>query len=204
MRAARLAAVAILLTSAARAEGSGVLRPDSTPAAPVPALPPPDLADHGSYGGQIFLVDLASLGLFALGFFGDGSVLRGHDVSPVAVSLIGVGALGWFAGGPIVHGLHGHEKAAMASLGLRIAVPLLCGGLAYAASSGGHGEDAGLASLVTGGAVAAVALAVPMAVDALYLARNPWDELGPQASAGPVLQDPSGRRAKGLALGVRF
>ena len=82
---------------------------------------------------------------------------------------------GYFFGGPIVHWSHGQVGRGFASLGIRVAAPLLFAGLGYAVfQRNGSGEDLrGLAGAILGFGLGVVSAIV---VDAAALAYEKVDE----------------------------
>lgn len=109
-------------------------------AAPTPA-PEPREPDREWYGWQTALVDVAAASLFVAGAVAD------QDLPS------GIGSALFVAGGPAIHAGHSQMGQALASLGLRVVLPLLGSLVAIAA---GERSDWGL----LGGAVPASAFDV--------------------------------------------
>lgn len=133
-RVRRLAAGLAILMAVADAHAQPALPPGSIAAPPAPSAGA-KAAGVQSYPWQIALTDAASIAVFA------GSVaLAAHDqrVSGIAAVGIGASALTYVLGGAVVHGLHGRDRRALASVGLRIGAPFV-GALvgAWIGSSGG-------------------------------------------------------------------
>jgi hypothetical protein len=141
-------------------------------AAPVPS-PPPSPADQGDaqgdegeqeklvwYGYKLLLADAASLTLVFAGI--------GSDLAPLGVTGLG----GVFLGGPIVHGIEGQGGRALASLGLRVGMPLA--GAALATWSYNRGNDKSGECDCMGGFLATagglvLGMGAAMLVDAAFL-----------------------------------
>ncbi len=149
------------------------------PAAAAPATPPPSQAqpvptyaryqqrrrheDTRWYGWQNLIVD-------------GGVIVGGLALSAATAEAGGVVLVtGYFFGGPIVHWSHGQVGRGFASLGIRVAAPLLFAGLGYAVfQRDGSGADLrGLAGAILGFGLGVVSAIV---VDAAALAYEKVDE----------------------------
>jgi hypothetical protein len=100
------------------------------------------------------------------------------DGASVLTIPFGIGIVGYFVGGPIVHLAHGHVGKAFGDLGLRVATPLVVGGVMLAAlDSGGdtRGTDGAppSAALIFVGLDLLVSAGVASVVDAAALA---WEQ----------------------------
>lgn len=104
-----------------------------------PPPPEPELESRW-YGWQILIVDGASI-----------------VTMPI---LVGVG--GYFLGGPIVHAAHGHWGTSAASLGVRVAGPII--GIAAMGGFDCKGDFCGLGALVGAVAGAGGAIALDVAL----------------------------------------
>jgi hypothetical protein len=173
-------AVAPPASAPAAPPGSLVAQPASAPAAPgarspapVASTPPPSSkegATHRSwYGWETLLVD----GVWVVG----GIVLLSSRNPSGAISTPLVAD--YFLGPPIVHAAHGHADRAFASLGLRLAGPLLLvAGVGSFWGSGSSSRDSGLGA----GLMVLGVLAIPaaVAIDAAVIAR---EDVTPEESA---------------------
>ncbi len=178
MRIAAIAVALLAMTSIAAAQAPGQTMswdPGYPPAyAPLPQPAPLETVTV-SYKSHIITADLVSLGLMVLG-----PVVDERDAS-----LSGLGLSGYFLAAPIVHLAHGRGGAAVKSLGLRVALPVLGGWAGYRIGPddtscvqavdeyghGGHGgcDDHGsIIGLVLGGLFG---VGTAMYVDAKYLAK---------------------------------
>lgn len=165
-------AVLLLLVAtatAARADAPGMTAPVTS--APV------DQGDTDSYRLQTALCDAAALAMFAM-------AAKSEDGD--AAGTIGLGL--YVAGGPIVHLIHHHNGRAVASLLLRVGLPMVVGaagaGLASGSCNNGDDDDCGFAAL--GGAVigAVVGAAAASAIDIGYLSRG---EDAPATRPTPIM-----------------
>jgi hypothetical protein len=159
--------VLMLLVATAHADPPGMT-------APLAPGPPVD-QDTGSYRLQTALCDVAALTMFAMQSHSDGD----------AAGTIGLAM--YVAGGPIVHLIHHHNGRAVASLALRVALPLVAGAVGAAMASGncGGGDcDDGFAEL--GGVIigAVVGMVGASAIDIGYLSRG---EDAPATRPAPIL-----------------
>lgn len=151
-----------------------------------------------TYRGSIAIADAAALGMFIGGGLGE------SDVVGTA------GILTYVLGSPAVHVAHGNGVGAMASLGLRVALPV--GGFAVGLAVGEQrcksdpspGWFCGLGEAVLGGAIGVVSAS---AIDIALLARtdvpvekqDPWMLHAGNVNANPVVAStPEG----GLSLGL--
>jgi hypothetical protein len=153
-----MAACCIALASpaaSADAPPCGAASPDAAAAPPAPAAPPP-AARRQWYGYQTLIVDGASL-----------------VTAPIVVGLGGL-----VLGGPIVHLVHHRPLAALASLGLRTALPTAGAYIGLSAAGTCHDKQEpgrllgscfmhGFSELIVGGLVGAT---IAIAVDASTLA----------------------------------
>jgi hypothetical protein len=97
------------------------------------------------YGWQTATVDLAACGLFLGGALADESLPRAF------------GSVLYVAGGPVLHAAHGSLGQALASLGIRLVLPLLGSLITLAAH---EGTEVGLvAGAIPAAAFDAIALA---------------------------------------------
>ncbi|MBT8494612.1 MAG: hypothetical protein KJO07_16270, partial [Deltaproteobacteria bacterium] len=157
----------------------------ASPAAAQPGVSSAPTEQAESYTGTIVLVDALSLGTFALaGVLGENDDGYGDDTGLMFAML---GLSGWMVGPGIVHAAKGDRIRGLASVGLRLGLPVaggLVGGLGLSAALSGGGisdEDSqwvGVGTMVgfLGGAITATLL------DQLWLAK------------------PGHRRAAGLSL----
>jgi hypothetical protein len=152
--------VATIVTASAPVQAAP---PGMTPAVD-PAMPPaPSDATiaQPSYRAQLALADAAVVGVSLLG-----SLSANNNAVPTLV--IGT----YLLGSPAIHLAHDHGSRAVASLGLRLGLPLLGAMLGAGAACGGRsscGTDAAIAVPAIG-AVAGVLAA--SAIDLVYLGRE--------------------------------
>jgi hypothetical protein len=151
------------------------------PSMTVPLAPPPAAADQGdtdSYRLQTALCDVAAVAMFTI-------AAKSEDGDAAA----DLGLAMYVAGGPIVHLIHHHNGRAVASLALRVALPVVVGAVGAALASGqcSNDDDCGFAALggaVIGGVVGAAAAS---AIDIGYLSRS---EDAPATRPAPILPPP--------------
>jgi hypothetical protein len=171
-------------------------------ASPVRASDEPAAADRPaaaarSYGWQVAVADASSVALVGASLMPlaagapDGSV-----VGWAGGVGRGLGVAGLALGAPLVHGSHGQVATGFASLGLRVAAPLLAFGT-YEATyalirSGrrgcGNGDDMSANRCESGALSAAIPVGVAgllgvMLLDALVLAKEPAESASSRSSA---------------------
>jgi hypothetical protein len=155
----------------ARADAPGL----TPPIEPAPAEP----ADTGSYRLQTALCDVAAIGLFTIAANSNGN----------AAGSLGLGM--YIAGAPVVHLYHHHNARALASVALRVGLPIL-GGLVGSALSSGQctGDDCDLAGLAGALLGVSVGMVAASAIDIGYLSRG--EDAPPQTQpALAPMQSPS-------------
>jgi hypothetical protein len=171
-------------------KGPRVIWQNATPPGSEPFLPdtahPPRVEEPAKvtrwYGGQTLAVDAASIGAVVLG------------ASSQAVPLAALGFGGYLLGGPIVHFSHGNGGRGLASLTLRIGLPVL--GVWAGCGTGGGGPCYG------GVAGAALGVGAAIVVDSALLARDEVPAPPATARVTPLLRvSQSGVR---LGLGGSF
>jgi hypothetical protein len=149
---------------------------DEAPSAPAPPAPPPPTTSRW-YGWQVLLVDGAA-------------VLAGAATENLPVTL-GVYALG----APIVHAAHGRGGAALGSFGLRLALPLVAGGVMYALTDRrcgeGSGDWCGLGSVIYGILGAGAGMITASLFDAFAIARESVPSARATAARKPFTLTPS-------------
>jgi len=102
------------------------------------------------YGDAIIGTDAVALGLGVLGV----TLLKGGNADAAGASLFIGGGLTYFAASPIVHGMHGRSGAALGSVGLRLAVPIVGTYLGAALAGAQHcGDESCQSRGITGGVV---------------------------------------------------
>jgi len=116
---------------AAVTSGTALAEPPGMTAA-LPAAPAPTESEW--YGWQILIADGATLGI-------------------AAATEQGELALGWIGTGAVVHTAHGNYGRAVASVGLRVALPLLGASAGAASAQGCTGDFCGLGEVLVGGLV---------------------------------------------------
>jgi hypothetical protein len=144
------------------------------------------------YGWQTLSVDGASLAVLIGGASAD------------AGAIAGIGALGAVAGAPVVHVIHDRPGAAVGSLGLRLALPII--GAAVGAGAANCSKDhemfCGLGEVAVGFMIGATAAVV---IDASVLAHETVVDEEPVPSwtlrVSPVV-DPNRRMGAITASGV--
>ncbi len=151
------------------------------------------------YGLQTMAADAVSTTLFLLG--PQDVIIKGSE----RPAFIALGLAGYFALPPLIHWA-GHDRpgAALASLGLRVGVPLagaLVGGLIGTAVAGKGSADADIPPGVAGAAFGLIVGApVAMTLDWTLLSREP---VAPSRfSVAPIYQPTT--HARGLALQLKF
>jgi len=183
------AAALLCASSHAQADTQGTPNqpPEALPPADSPPAPPPPpvqvqvVPTYGQYeqrrhrekthwyGWQNLIVDG--------GVIVGGLVLTGATNEAGGVVLV----TGYFFGGPIVHWSHGQVGRGFASLGIRVAAPLLFAGLGYAVfQRDGSGDLRGLAGAILGFGLGVLSAIV---IDAAALAYEKVDDEDEDARA---------------------
>jgi hypothetical protein len=131
-----IATVVVAAVTSGTAFAQPALTPASTPAGTnAEALPAaPAVTESEWYGWQILLADGATFGM-------------------AAVTEQGEIALGWIGTGAVVHAAHGNYGRSVASVGLRVGLPLLGASAGAASASGCTGDFCGLGDVLVGGLV---------------------------------------------------
>jgi hypothetical protein len=135
------------------------------------------------YGWQILIADGAALGMLV----GAGAA---HNNADPVLALSGVT---YALGGPIVHWAHLHGGMGVASLGLRLGLPVGLGFLGVALGLAIDGGKRGFesASLVGGALGFVIGFPTAIALDAAVLAREDVEDEAPDAQTKAKLQRPS-------------
>jgi hypothetical protein len=159
--------ILLLLVATAHADPPGMT---------APAAPPIDHGDADSYRLQTAAADAAALAMF---------VIASKSEDGDAAASIGLGM--YVAGGPIVHLIHHHNGRAVASLALRVVLPVIAGAVGAGIASGRCSSQdcddpfAGLGGALIGAVVGAGAAS---AIDIGYLSRG---EDAPATRPAPIL-----------------
>jgi hypothetical protein len=131
----RATLVLLAFTAVARADDDVAISPPGLTPTVAPAQPPKDapLPDDytPSYRGQVLGADGAAVGLVFLAAMNGMADGRSTNTT----SLLELGATTYLIGAPLIHLVHDRGKAALGSLGLRIALPVI-GGLIAGRVSG--------------------------------------------------------------------
>ena len=115
--------------------------PSAAPAAP---------SESGWYGGQTLGVDGVALALFALG------AANGGSNPSTATSLMVTSGITYVLGGPVIHIAHGRYGTAAASLGVRLAAPVVGGAVGGVAGAVLFGAASNSTGALIGGATGAI------------------------------------------------
>jgi hypothetical protein len=174
-------------------------------AAPPAEVPPKP--ETSWYGWQTLLSDAATIGLGALAYAADDA--KYGSPSPQnyelgANALFAAGVATYALGGPAIHWAHGNGRKGLASLGLRVGMPLggFIAGLLIGNAACGNDDSEFVSCPVALGALAFLGgmVAAPV-VDAAVIAREPvTPPTGPRFQAAVV---PSGGGGK-FVLAGRF
>lgn len=157
----------------------------STPPAPPPAE---------TYTLQILAADGISLAVFGIGGAIEGSG-HGEGADTLGNVLMYGGLGGLWLGGPIVHTAHGHWGLGLASLALRVALPVAGAAIGGAAADCTKDEWlCGLGEAVLG---YTIGTAAAITIDAAVLAR--WSAFGRSDPSSAAITPPSRPRAVALA-----
>jgi hypothetical protein len=158
--------VLLVLVATAHADPPGMTAPVASPVEP---------GDIDSYRLQTAMSDAAALAMFVI-------AAKSEDGDAAA----DLGFAMYVAGGPIVHLIHHHNGRAVASLALRVALPVVAGAVGAALTSGNcsNDDDCGFAAL--GGALigAVVGAGAASAIDIGYLSRG---DDAPATRPAPIL-----------------
>lgn len=136
MRTTLLVTASILLaTTVAHAEPPGLVAPRDTPSEPTPVV--------DSYRLETFAVDATAVALIAA---------SGKNST---VTVLGLST--YVLGAPILHGVHGRGGSAVASIGLRVGIPIVTGMVGSALLSSSDHEEGAIAGAVLGGLAGMIA-----------------------------------------------
>jgi len=153
------------------------------PVVPLPVAPREVEFKTHWYGWQIMLIDAAALGVVAT------DLALGERASPVP-GILGLGA--YALGGPIVHLVHQRPPAALGSLGLRLALPVV-GALIGATAENCNRRCTGGGPTLVGGVVGAV---FAVGIDATLARERP--------PAGAALSFSLSRQTSRVTFSARF
>jgi len=178
---------------------------------PAPQVREPSaLTERHWYGWQTLASDGASLGLMLAGIVTAAEHAGLYDdETPVMANVAAtLGLAGYAAGAPVMHLVHERPGAAAASLGLRLALPLLGGALGAQSqtcpppsTSGDDYGNCGLGGLVLG-LSAGVLAAVIIDATALSFERVEAEPpAGPRLSFAPVISN-DGKRGELRVFGT--
>ena len=171
----------------------------TSPSPPLDVAPAQQSLGEAGYRGQVLAADAAAVGLVLLGFANGATNGRSSNTT----SLLELGAATFLLGAPMVHLLHDRGTRSAASIGLRVALPLLGGFLSsqlksscnyqYDSYCDTSGDDS---KIVLGVALGVIAASV---LDAVFLA-NGDERCTPEGKCGSI-ERPAAARLTATPLG---